>query len=94
MPENIQKLIAEGTDLETIYSPYRKSMAAILEIPADSIDINDSALRMAIGPEREMSLYDFQRELRKDARWQYTDNAKKEVSDSALKVLKDFGFQG
>jgi hypothetical protein len=94
MPANIQKLIAEGTDLETIYSPYRKSMAAILEIPAESIDINDSTLRMAIGPEREMSLYDFQRQLRKDTRWQYTDNARKEVSDSALKVLKDFGFQG
>ena len=94
MPANIQKLIAEGTDLETIYSPYRNRMAAILEVTPDSISINDPALRMAIGPEKEMSLYDFQRELRKDARWQYTNQAKEEVSSVALQVLRDFGFQG
>jgi hypothetical protein len=94
MPANIQKLIAEGTDLETIYAPYRNRMAAILEVAPDSININDPALRMAIGPEKEMSLYDFQRELRKDARWQYTNQAKEEVSSVALQVLRDFGFQG
>lgn len=94
MPANIQKLIADGTDLETIYSPYRNRMAAILEVTPDSIDINDSALRMAIGPDKEMSLYDFQRQLRKDSRWQYTNQAKEEVSSVALQVLRDFGFQG
>jgi hypothetical protein len=41
-----------------------------------------------------MSIYDFQRTLRKDPRWQYTDNARQEGSDSVLKVLRDFGFQG
>jgi hypothetical protein len=69
-------------------------MAAILEVTPDSININDPALRMAIGPEKEMSLYDFQRQLRKDARWQYTNQAKEEVSNVALQVLRDFGFQG
>jgi hypothetical protein len=49
---------------------------------------------MAIGPDKEMSLYDFQRQLRKDTRWQYTDNAREEVSNAAMKVLQDFGFQG
>jgi hypothetical protein len=32
--------------------------------------------------------------LRQDSRWQYTGNARKEVSDSALTVLRNFGFQG
>ncbi len=32
--------------------------------------------------------------LRRDARWQYTDQAKEEVSSAALRVLRDFGFQG
>jgi hypothetical protein len=41
-----------------------------------------------------MSLYDYQKMLRKDNRWQYTDQAKQEVSQTALKVLRDFGFQG
>jgi hypothetical protein len=37
---------------------------------------------------------DFEKELRKDVRWQYTNNAKKEVADTTLRVLQDFGFQG
>lgn len=94
MPDSVKKLINEGTDLETIYSPYKDRMAAILELNPESISLNDSALRMAIGPDKEMSLYDFQRQLRKDTRWQYTNNAKEEVSNAAMKVLQDFGFQG
>ena len=94
MPDSVKKLINEGTDLETVYSPYRDRMAAILELNPDSISLNDSALRMAIGPDKEMSLYDFQKALRKDTRWQYTNNAKEEVSNAAMKVLQDFGFQG
>jgi hypothetical protein len=69
-------------------------MASVLEVAPDSINLNDATLRSAIGPEKEMSIYDFQRTLRKDARWQYTDNARQEASDSVLKVLRDFGFQG
>jgi hypothetical protein len=49
---------------------------------------------MAIGPEKEMSIYDFQRTLRKDPRWQYTNNAREEASTAVLGVLRDFGFQG
>jgi hypothetical protein len=93
-PDSIKKMIADGTDLDTVYAPYRNRMAAILEVTPDSIDLNDPALRMAIGPDKEMSLYDFQRQLRKDNRWQYTDQAKEEVSGAALRVLQDFGFQG
>jgi len=39
-------------------------------------------------------VYDFKRAIRKDTRWQYTDNAREEVSNIALNVLRDFGFQG
>ena len=69
-------------------------MASVLEVTPDSINLNDATLRSAIGPEKEMSIYDFERTLRKDVRWQYTENARQETSDSILKVLKDFGFQG
>lgn len=94
MPANIQQLIGEGTDLETIFAPYRSRMSAILEIAPDSINLNDPTLRSAIGPDKEMSLYDFQRQLRKDPRWQYTDNAREVVSSGLTQVLKDFGFMG
>jgi hypothetical protein len=94
LPDKVANLLDQGLDLANIYAPYKNLMAAVLEVAPDSINLNDGTLRSAIGPEKEMSLYDFQRTLRKDPRWQYTDNARAEASDSVLKVLKDFGFQG
>jgi hypothetical protein len=69
-------------------------MASILELNPESIPLNDPTLRTAIGADKEMPIYEFQRQLRKDARWQYTNNAREEVSSAALGVLRDFGFQG
>jgi predicted transcriptional regulator len=94
MPDNIKKMVADGVDLETIYQPYKNRMASILELNPESINMNDATLRSAIGPDKEMSLYDFQKALRRDSRWQYTNQAKEEVSSTALRVLRDFGFQG
>jgi hypothetical protein len=108
MPEKVQKLLAQGIDLDTIYSPYKNLMASILELNPESISLNDPTLRKAIGGDYskvtstpgmggvsrgEYTMYDFEKALRKDYRWQYTDNAKREVSNVALKVLRDFGFQ-
>jgi hypothetical protein len=94
LPDKVASLLDQGLDLKDIYAPYRNVMASVLEVAPDSIGLDDKTLRMAIGPEKEMSIYDFQRQLRKDSRWQYTDNARKDVADSVLGVLKDFGFQG
>jgi uncharacterized protein YqeY len=69
-------------------------MANVLELNAEQIDLNDSTLRSAISDKGETNLYDFQRQLRKDSRWQYTQNAREEVANSVLGVLRDFGFQG
>ena len=93
MPENVKNIMSTGVDLSTIYSPYKNVMARILELPSDAINLNDPTLRSAIGPESEMSIYDFEKALRKDSRWQYTNNAREEVANSALQVLRDFGFQ-
>jgi hypothetical protein len=69
-------------------------MASVLELNADEIDLNDATLRMAISDKGDMNLYDFKKALRKDSRWQYTENARDEVASSTLQVLRDFGFQG
>jgi hypothetical protein len=69
-------------------------MASVLELEPDSIKLTDPALTNAFGADRELPLYEFKRSLRKDARWQYTDNAREEVSTAALGILRDFGFQG
>ena len=94
LPDKVANLLDQGLDLKDIYDPYKKVMASVLEVAPDSIGLDDKTLRMAIGPEKEMSLYDFQRMLRKDSRWQYTNNAREEASDGVLGVLRNFGFQG
>jgi hypothetical protein len=93
-PEYVRQLLGQGYDLEQIYSPYKNRMASILEVNPDTIDLNDPALRMAIGKNGDMNLYDFEKALRKDNRWQYTQNARQEVAGSVLQVLRDFGFAG
>lgn len=94
LPDKVGALVDQGVDLETIYTPYRRQMASLLEVNEDAISLDDPLLRSSIGPDKEMSLYDFKKAVRKDPRWQYTDNARQEVSDVALQVLRDFGFQG
>jgi hypothetical protein len=94
LPENVGKLLDEGVDLETVYSPYRNLMAKVLEVNPETVRLDDPVLRSAITSQGEMSLYDYQRQLRKDPRWQYTDNAREDVSNAALQILRDFGFQG
>jgi len=94
MPERVSALMDEGMDLESIYAPYKRIMASALELTPDAISLNDPTLRTAIGPEKEMSVYDFEKTLRKDNRWQYTNNAREEVADATLRVLRDFGFVG
>ena len=89
----VSSLLDLGVDLETIYSPYKNVMASVLQINPQTIGLNDKTLRSAIG-EKEMTLYDWERSLRKDARWQYTDNARQEVSGIGLNVLQQLGFQG
>ena len=94
MPQNVANLLDRGVDLETVYSPYKRIMATTLDLNPETISIDDPALRSAIGPDREMSVYDFQRSLRRDSRWEFSEQARNEVSTLVNKVLKDFGFVG
>jgi hypothetical protein len=93
-PQFVRDLLGQGIDLEEIYAPYRKTMANILELDQGQIDLNDPTLRMGINDKGDVNLYDYAKELRKDSRWQYTGNAREKVSDAALTVLRNFGFQG
>jgi hypothetical protein len=93
-PQYVRDLLGQGYNLDQVYAPYRQTMANLLEINADEIDLNDSTLRSAISDKGDMNIYDFKKTLKADKRWQYTENAKSEVSDMTLKILRDFGFQG
>ena len=94
-PQYVRDLLGQGYDLAQVYAPYRQTMANILEVgDPNQIDLNDPTLRMAITDKGDMNLYDFKKALRQDNRWQYTSQAKEDVSTAALGVLRDFGFQG
>jgi hypothetical protein len=94
MPDSVRKLMDAGNDLSDVYQPYRQNMATILEIPIDKIDLSDPTLTNAITDKGNMTIFDFKKSLRKDPRWQYTDNARQSVSSGLTQVLKDFGFMG
>jgi len=94
-PQYVRDLLAQGYNLDQVFKPYRQTMAAVLEIDdPDSIDLNDPLLRSAISDKGDMNVYDFKKALRKDNRWQYTEQARKDVSSATLDILRDFGFQG
>lgn len=92
--------IKAGIDVKTLADPYIQSMSNILEIPDTGIDLFDPKIRSAMaftlpdGKVGTKSIYDFEKELRQDPRWQYTNNARSQASSVATTVLKDFGFMG
>ena len=94
-PQYVRDLLSQGYNLKQVFAPYRQTMAAVLDIgDPNQIDLNDPLLRSAITDKGDMNLYDFKKALRQDNRWQYTEQAKADVSTAALNVLRDFGFQG
>jgi len=94
-PTYVRDLLAQGYSLKQVFAPYRQVMANVLEIgDDDQIDLNDPLLRSAITDKGDMNLYDFRKSLRQDSRWQYTEQARSDVSSLTLGVLRDFGFQG
>ena len=94
-PEYVRDLLAQGYTLKQVLAPYRQTMANVLEIQdPEEINLNDPLLRSAITDKGDMNMYEFKKALRRDNRWQYTEQARADVSNAALGVLRDFGFQG
>lgn len=92
MPEWAKKLIDQGQDVTDIVSPYRATIADVLELPYNSVDVTDKHIQSALAG--NVSLTELRKQLRKDDRWQYTDSARSEVANATKQVLQDFGFMG
>jgi len=92
MPDYVKKLIDQGQDLTDIVNPYRATIADVLELPYNSIDVTDKNIQNALAS--NISLAELRKQLRKDDRWQYTDTARSEVANVTRQVLQDFGFMG
>ena len=99
VPDNVAKLMDQGISLDSIYSPYKNTLADTLELSRNDVTLNDLAKYGIIGQpsansQAPQNLYDFSKALRKDDRWQYTQQAHNEVGNAVQKVLQDFGFMG
>jgi len=75
-------------------------MANVLELDPQQITADDPMIQRAIGQvdpktgePKVTGIWDFQQQLRKDPRWQRTDNAYKSYNDAAQSVLQMFGFR-
>jgi len=90
--------LQRGITLKDAVNPYIKTIADTLGYDETMIDLNDNLVKKVLnnvdaqGNFKPMSLYDAELEARRDERFQYTETAKKEKTDIAAQILKDFGF--
>lgn len=90
--------IEAGQNVADIASPYKSAMSQILEIPEEQIDLKDPTLRKSLqavgvdGKSTYKPLWMFERDLKRDDRWQYTDNALNEVQSASAGALREMGF--
>lgn len=92
--------VAAGADVMDIASPFINKMASVLEIDPNSISLNDPTIKKALGGVDSkgnpvaVGLWDFEKSLRQDSRWQYTKQANDEISNLTSKIISMFGMGG
>ena len=88
-----------GLDLQDLASNYVSKMSEVLELDAETIDLNNSLIKNAIqartpdGKLTTKTLREFELDLRQDPRWQQTQVAQQEATNAASFVLEKFGFR-
>lgn len=94
------KQIDGGQTVMDLASPYMQSMATILELPAGSINLQNTTIKRALqgkdkntGANMVVPLWQFENELRNDPRWKKTKNAQDSMMEVAHQVLTDFGVK-
>lgn len=91
--------IDAGLNVRQAASPYIQSMASILEIDPNAINLNDPTITKALTSVNEAGqpvvtpIWQFERDLKKDSRWRYTKNAQEELIGTGMQVLRDLGFE-
>lgn len=83
-----------GLNMQQIADPYMQTMANTLELSATSVKLSDPAIKRALqGTDgKPLAMWDFERQLKDDARWQETKQAKNETYSVLQQVGKDWGF--
>lgn len=91
--------IKNGLDPDSIVSPYRSAASTLLEIPEEQLSWDDNIIKKAmqgVGPDGKpgvVPLWEYERMVRQDPRWQKTDNAYRTYTDVGTAILRTFGFR-
>lgn len=91
--------IGIGQDIADIAAPYKQHMANLLELDVNTINLTDETLLKGLqgvdanGKPGVVPLYDFDRMIRKDPRWDKTENALKTYTDAGANILQMFGLR-
>lgn len=90
--------IDNGATLKDLTENYRQSIGNILEVPPNQVDVFDKNIQRAItarntdGLNTPMNIGDFEDTLRKDDRWQFTQNAHDKIVGLGTNVVRSFGL--
>lgn len=90
--------IAGGETVSEIADPYIQKMAGLLEMNPNDISVKTARIQNALkqtsneGKPAAMDLHTFEDYVRQDKRWQYTNNAKEQVSGVTEGLLRNFGL--
>ena len=87
--------LKEGRTLYDVTSSYRKQMADLLEVDPTNITWND-LMSKVMNKDKGVAytFADFTKQVKQDPLWQRTKNAKETYSNTALDLMKQFGFMG
>jgi hypothetical protein len=93
--------ILAGRSVKQLAGSYFEKAAQLLETDPDSIGWDDplfvggkafTTTDPNTGKQVQKGLWDFEKEIRKDSRWQGTKNARDEVTGTSYGLLKMFGL--
>lgn len=96
-----EKELLEGRSLKSMTGAYFDKAAQLLEVDPNTIDWEDPLFRggkafTQIDPKTGQPLikplWEFEKEIRKDSRWQQTDNAREAVMGTTGGILKQMGL--
>lgn len=92
--------VRAGENLKDITSPYINTMSRVLELDPNTIQFDDPHIKSILGAVDEkgnpkaVGLWEFEKALRADDRWQYTKQANDQASTLASRLVSMFGFGG
>lgn len=88
-----------GMTLQQIADPYMATYSKVLEVPQTAVTLNDPQVQKALaqvdpktGTQSSMPLWQFEQQLKKDPRYDYTSQAKTDAYTTLHEIGQNWGF--